>query len=77
MKNARDYEASIDRFNDNNRLKNDIIIMSEKYVNKLIPKARRIYLPRIGSFQKLVVKYIDDRNREEKIFGRQRSSRIL
>ncbi len=40
--------------------------MSEKYVNKLIPKARRIYLPRIGSFQKLVVKYIDDRNREEK-----------
>ena len=67
-KNARDYTVSIDRFNDNNRLKNDIIIMSEKYVNKLIPKARRIYLPRIGSFQKLAVKYIDDRNGEEKIF---------
>lgn len=67
-KNAKDYAVSIDRFNDNNRLKNDIIIMSEKYVNKLIPKARRIYLPRIGSFQKLAVKYIDDRNGEEKIF---------
>ncbi|MCI8426790.1 MAG: hypothetical protein HFJ03_04480 [Lachnospira sp.] len=67
-KNARDYTVSIDRFNDNNRLKNDIIIMSEKYVNKLIPKARRIYLPRIGSFQELAVKYIDDRNGEEKIF---------
>ncbi len=67
-KNARDYTVSIDRFNDNNRLKNDIIIMSEKYVNKLIPKARRIYLPRIGSFQKLAVKYIDDRNGGEKIF---------
>ncbi len=66
-KNARDYAVSIDRFNDNNRIKNDIIVMSEKYVNKLIPKARRIYLPRIGSFQKLIVKYIDDRNREENI----------
>lgn len=66
-KNARDYAVSIDRFNDNNRLKNDIIVMSEKYVNKLIPKARRIYLPRIGSFQKLIVKYIDDRNGEESI----------
>ena len=67
-KNAGDYTVSINRFNDNNRLKNDIIIMSEKYVNKLIPKARRIYLPRIGSFQKLAVKYIDDRNGGEKIF---------
>ena len=67
-KNARDYVASIDRFNDNNRLKNDIIIMSEKYVNKLIPKARRIYLPQIGSFQKLTVKYIDVWNGEENIF---------
>lgn len=67
-KNAGDYTVSINRFNDNNRLKNDIIIMSEKYVNKLIPKARRIYLPRIGSFQKLAVKYIDNRNGEEKIF---------
>lgn len=66
-KNARDYAASMERFNDNNRLKNDIIIMSEKYVNKLIPKARRIYLPQIGSFQKLIVKYIDDRNKEENI----------
>lgn len=67
-KNARDYAVSIDRFNDNNRLKNDIITMSEKYVNKLIPKARRVYLSRIGSFQKLTVKYIDDKNEEEKIF---------
>lgn len=58
---------SIDRFNDNNRLKNDIFIMSEKYVNKLIPKARRIYLPRIESFQKLTVQYIEDRNGEENI----------
>ena len=66
-KNARDYEASIDRFNDNNRLKNDIIIMSEKYVNKLIPKARRIYLPQIESFQKLTAQYIDDRNGAENI----------
>lgn len=67
-KNARDYVVSIDRFNDNNRLKKDITIMSEKYVNKLIPKARRIYLPQIGSFQKLTVKYIGERNGEEKIF---------
>lgn len=66
-KNARDYAVSIDRFNDNNRLKNDIFIMSEKYVNKLIPKARRIYLPRIESFQKLTVQYIEDRNGEENI----------
>lgn len=66
-KNARDYAVSIDRFNDNNRLKNDIFIMSVKYVNKLIPKARRIYLPRIESFQKLTVQYIEDRNGEENI----------
>ena len=66
-KNARDYAVSIDRFNDNNRLKNDIFIMSEKYVNKLIPKARRIYLPRIESFQELTVQYIEDRNGEENI----------
>ncbi len=66
-KNARDYTVSIDRFNDNNRLKNDIFIMSEKYVNKLIPKARRIYLSRIESFQKLTVQYIEDRNGEENI----------
>ena len=66
-KNAGDYAVSIDRFNDNNRLKNDILIMSEKYVNKLIPKARRIYLPRIESFQKLTVQYIEDRNGEENI----------
>lgn len=66
-KNAKDYAMSIDRFNDNNRLKNDIFIMSEKYVNKLIPKARRIYLPRIESFQKLTVQYIEDRNGEENI----------
>ena len=66
-KNARDYAVSIDWFNDNNRLKNDIFIMSEKYVNKLIPKARRIYLPRIESFQKLTVQYIEDRNGEENI----------
>ncbi len=66
-KNARDYLVSIDRFNDNNRLKNDIFIMSEKYVNKLIPKARRIYLSRIESFQKLTVQYIEDRNGEENI----------
>ncbi len=66
-KNAKDYTMSIDRFNDNNRLKNDIFIMSEKYVNKLIPKARRIYLPRIESFQKLTVQYIEDRNGEENI----------
>ncbi len=59
-KNVRDYAASIDRFNDHDRLKNDIIIMAEKYVNKLIPKARRIYLPRIGSFRKLAVRYVDD-----------------
>lgn len=68
-KNARDYTVSIDYLNDNDRLKKDIIIMSEKYVNKLIPKARRIYLPRIGSFQKLTVKYIDDRNGEETVIG--------
>lgn len=67
-KNARDYKMSIKRFNDNDHLKNDIIIMSEKYVNKLIPKARRIYLPKIGSFQELTVEYIDNRNGEEKIF---------
>lgn len=67
-KNARDYKISIKSFNDNDYLKNDIIIMSERYVNKLIPKARRIYLPKIGSFQKLAVEYIDDRNGEEKIF---------
>ncbi len=67
-KNAKDYAVSIEWFNDNNRLKKDITIMSEKYVNKLIPKARRIYLPRIGSFQKLTVKYIGERNGEEKIF---------
>lgn len=66
-KNARDYTVSIDRFNDNNRLKNDISIMSEKYVNKLIPKVRRIYLPRIESFQELTVQYIEDRNGEENI----------
>lgn len=66
-KNARDYAVSIDRFNDNNRLKNDIFIMSVKYVNKLIPKVRRIHLPRIESFQKLTVQYIEDRNGEENI----------
>lgn len=66
-KNAGDYAVSIDWFNDNNRLKNDIFIMSEKYVNKLIPKARRIYLPRIESFQELTVQYIEDRNGEETI----------
>ena len=66
-KNAKDYAMSIDRFNDNNRLKNDIFIMSVKYVNKLIPKVRRIHLPRIESFQKLTVQYIEDRNGEENI----------
>lgn len=51
--------------------------MSEKYVNVLIPKARRIYLPQIGSFQKLTVKYIGERNGEEKIFGKRKNNRIL
>lgn len=67
-KNVRDYKMSIKRFNDNDHLKKEIIIMSERYVNKLIPKARRIYLPKIGSFQGLSVEYIDNRNGEEKIF---------
>lgn len=76
-KNAKDYIISIERFNNNNRIKNEIIIMSEKYVNKLIPKARRIYLPQIGSFQKLVVEYIDDRSGKEEIFGKRKNNKIL
>lgn len=69
-KNLKDYEESVKRPRDNDQFTGEINMMAEKYVNKLIPKARRIYLPKVGSFQNLGIEYIDDWGVQETVIWR-------
>lgn len=69
-KNLKDYEESVKRPRDNDQFTGEINMMAEKYVNKLIPKARRIYLPKVGSFQNLGIEYIDDWGARETVIWR-------
>lgn len=69
-KNLMDYKESVKRAQDNDQFTSEINMMAEKYVNKLIPKARRIYLPKVGSFQKLAIEYIDDWGARETVIWR-------
>ncbi len=66
-KNIKDYQLSIDRLHMNDQVRDEINIMAEKYVNKLIPKARRIFLPKVGSLSNLTIEYVDNWGIEEKV----------
>lgn len=66
-KNLGDYKASIGRLQADSKFMDEINMMSEKYANKLIPKARRIYLPKVGSLSHLAIEYVDDWGEEEKV----------
>lgn len=66
-KNLSDYKASIGRLQTDSKFMDEINMMSEKYANKLIPKARRIYLPKVGSLSHLTIEYVDDWGEEEKV----------
>ncbi len=66
-KNLSDYKASIDRMQSDSKFMDEINMMSEKYANKLIPKARRIYLPKVGSLSHLTIEYVDDWGEAEKV----------
>lgn len=66
-KNLGDYKASIGRLQADSKFMDEINMMSEKYANKLIPKARRIYLPKVGSLSHLTIEYVDDWGEKEKV----------
>lgn len=66
-KNLGDYKVSIGRSQTDSKFMDEINMMSEKYANKLIPKARRIYLPKVGSLSHLTIEYVDDWGEEEKV----------
>ena len=40
--------------------------MTEKYINKLLPKARRIYLPKVRDMYRLTIAYVDDWGEKKK-----------
>lgn len=65
-KYIHDYRGSFERYNFNNRITDEINIMTEKHVNKLIPKARRIYLPKVMDMYRLTIAYVDDWGEEKK-----------
>lgn len=65
-KYIHDYRGSFEKYNFNNRITDEINIMTEKHVNKLIPKARRIYLPKVMDMYRLTIAYVDDWGEEKK-----------
>lgn len=65
-KYIHDYRGSFEKYNFNNRITDEINIMTEKHVNKLIPKARRIYLPKMMDMYQLTIAYVDDWGEEKK-----------
>lgn len=65
-KYIHDYRGSFEKYNFNNRITDEINIMTEKHVNKLIPKARRIYLPKVMDMYQLTIAYVDDWGEEKK-----------
>ncbi len=44
------------------QLNNEVSTMSERYISKLIPKQRRIYLPKVQSFDQIHITYKDREN---------------
>ena len=66
-KNLGDYQISIGRLRADSKFMDEINMMSEKYANKLIPKARRIYLPKVGSLSHLTIEYVDNWEEDEKV----------
>lgn len=65
-KYIHDYRGSFEKFNFNNRIADEINLMTEKYINKLLPKARRIYLPKVRDMYRLTIAYVDDWGEEKK-----------
>ncbi len=65
-KYIHDYRGSFERYNFNNRITDEINIMTEKYINKLLPKARRIYLPKVRDMYRLTIAYVDDWGEKKK-----------
>lgn len=58
-KNLSDFEKTIKvSGQDNIKIHNEVIGMSERYVSKLIPKARRIYLPKAQSLENTDIIYV-------------------
>lgn len=66
-KYIRDYRRSFKKFNTNNRIADEINLMTEKHVNKLIPKARRVYLPKVMDLFQLTIEYVDDWEQQKKV----------
>lgn len=57
--NLSDFEKSIKvSGKDNIKIYNEVIGMAERYVSKLIPKARRIYLPKAQSLENTDIIYV-------------------
>lgn len=61
--NHKDYERMLHRGQDISEIQTEIINMSERYVAKLIPKSRRIYLPHIYMMQNVKLVYQDEKER--------------
>lgn len=53
----------------NPRMYNEIFGMAERYVSKLIPKARRIYLPKVQSLEKIDIEYEDGEENKKIIWS--------
>ena len=65
--NLLDFEKSIKVSKKNNiKIYNEVIGMSERYVSKLIPKARRIYLPKAQSLENTDIIYANRGEDKEK-----------
>lgn len=69
-KNLSDFEKTIKVLGrDNIKIHNEVIGMSERYVSKLIPKARRIYLPKAQSLENTDIIYANrDEDKEKEIW---------
>lgn len=71
-KNIKEYKhiinctKSSDWVDEKTELNNEIYDMAERYVSKLIPKARRIYLPKAQKFESLQIIYKNNQTGEIK-----------
>lgn len=64
------YEKSNEDNNKNNsKIYGEIFGMAERYVSKLIPKARRIYLPKVQDLEKTDIIYQGSDNEDDKIWS--------
>lgn len=60
-RNYYDFEMTA-KIRDVEQVKWEVQNMAERYVSKLIPKARRIYLPKVQDFDKVEIEYMESPN---------------